>query len=272
MGHVFISYSRRDMEVVEDFVKLLHERNIETWIDIYKILPGDDWRQASAVGLASADALILMWSHHSSESGFVEAEWRTAYDFGVPIIPVAVYNEVPPLPTEIENLYYAQWGDESKRLNTLEQITNKLPGTSKLGDSQLPSEPISKGYVFISYAKQNLDFVESLRKFMEDHGYAYWDYKKTRRQYNLPFHLELESAVSGAELVLCVISPDWKKSNWSAKEYLFADYIGKPIFVLKVVDPGPTLLIIDKTPIDFEADETMGFEQLDQALRLDGLA
>jgi hypothetical protein len=45
MGHVFISYSRRDTEVVEKIIAELEAAGIEVWVDREAIKAGKQWRK-----------------------------------------------------------------------------------------------------------------------------------------------------------------------------------------------------------------------------------
>ena len=184
MGHVFVSYSHKDQSIMRDIVDRLRDAGTDVWVDISGIKPGEDWFNVLYDALAASDALILIWSLTAAESRNVRSEWGYALQNSVPIIPIQVHPEFVPLPQEMGNLYLGNWWDESRREETLSQILSAIPSSSKQPEPQPPIIPASKGYVFISYAKQNLAFVEKLRKFMEVRKYAYWDYKKTKRQFN----------------------------------------------------------------------------------------
>jgi hypothetical protein len=56
----------------------------------------------------------------------------------------------------------------------------------------------SKGYVFISYADEDAQFVEELKSFLSKHGYAYWDFRESERKYDVDYSLELEGVIKGA--------------------------------------------------------------------------
>jgi len=51
----------------------------------------------------------------------------------------------------------------------------------------------SKGYVFISYADEDAQFVEELKSFLGKYGYAYWDFCESECNYDVDYSLELES-------------------------------------------------------------------------------
>lgn len=271
MGHVFVSYSHRDREFVNQLIEELQKAGVNIWRDL-DLLPGSNWAREIGKALAEADALLLVWSEDAAASAYINAELLTATEMNKPIIPIIVSSKQDSiqLPISLASLYVLDLRNLSLD-SAIQKILKALPKSARQESPQEPKKPLSKGYVFISYASQNQGFVEKLREFMKQRGYGYWDYKTTDRQYSLPFHLELESAVSGCSLMVCIQSPDWKKSTWSAKEYLFAEHLGKPIFVLKVADTEPTLLTIDKTVIDCVYDLPQALVQLDSALKRQGL-
>jgi TIR domain len=71
---VFISHSSKDKPAVEALALALHERGIEPWLDKWEIGPGDDIVVSINDGLDRADAGIIVFSHHSRDSRWIEAE------------------------------------------------------------------------------------------------------------------------------------------------------------------------------------------------------
>ena len=101
----------------------------------------------------------------------------------------------------------------------------------------------SKGYVFISYASEDEAFVAELKTHMKGRGYTYWDFRESQRNYQVDYTIELEGVINDAEATLTVISPDWEKSPTSLQELHFSKEVRKPVFLLRVRDPGPTLAL-----------------------------
>lgn len=100
---VFISHSSRDKPVVKALAAGLEARGIEVWLDAWEIGPGDDVVAAINRGLEEADAGLVVFSDHSQDSRWVEAE--TSYltwariEEGKVLIPVMAEEGawVPPL-------------------------------------------------------------------------------------------------------------------------------------------------------------------------------
>ena len=84
-------------------------------------------------------------------------------------------------------------------------------------------------------------------------------------------YLELEGIIQDAVAMLSFLSPDWKRSRTAVKEYHFSSEVGIPVFLLKVRDPGPTLVIAGLPYIDFTQDHAAGFRRLDKELSRKGL-
>jgi hypothetical protein len=83
--------------------------------------------------------------------------------------------------------------------------------------------------------------------------------------------IELEGVIKDAAGTVSVISPNWKQSKITRKEFYFSEEVGTPVFLLKVRDPGPTLALSGLTFIDFTRDHAKGFAKLDKELKRRGL-
>jgi hypothetical protein len=100
---VFISHSSKDKPAVEALARGLRERGIEAWFDKWMIGPGDDIVAKINEGLESAGAGLIVFSAHSRESRWVEAEVSyltyARIQEGKVLIPVVVGEGafVPPL-------------------------------------------------------------------------------------------------------------------------------------------------------------------------------
>jgi len=89
MGRVFISYSRRDIETVENIVSQLEAAGIEVWIDREAITPGKQWRKQIVEGIDTSEAFVLHLSPNSAASDNVLKELNLAEEALEPfILPV----------------------------------------------------------------------------------------------------------------------------------------------------------------------------------------
>lgn len=72
--HVFISYSRKDTEVMEKVYRTLQDANLSVWVD-QKLEPGErSWRRAVEKAIDNASCIVLILTPDAKGSEWVEAE------------------------------------------------------------------------------------------------------------------------------------------------------------------------------------------------------
>lgn len=75
---IFLSYTRADMQAVENLKKGIEQLgNITCWYDKRELEPGDDWRERIVVNIRKADLFMPLISQNSleHEDGYVQKEW-----------------------------------------------------------------------------------------------------------------------------------------------------------------------------------------------------
>jgi hypothetical protein len=82
MGHIFVSYSRRDQEIVDRFVEMMETAGMGVWIDRQKIQAGRLWRTQIVQAIDTCDGFVLMLSSNSAASDNVRREIDLALDSG----------------------------------------------------------------------------------------------------------------------------------------------------------------------------------------------
>lgn len=268
--YVFISYSRHDQVFVERLVDDLRQAGIEVWRDIEQISAGTNWQREIKQALLGASALLYVASRHSLESEYMKHELLYSNDVNRPIIPILVDDDASnnmPLALQV-----FQWVDF--RLDYDVALRSIISALSNHISTKGPIEPKmeqSKGYVFLSYAEEDRDFVVTLKGFLRENGYAYWDYDESERDYHNQLFLELEGIIKEAAATLSVLSEAWKRSQWTVKEYFFSEEAGTPVFLLKAKLIGPTLAVAGIPYIDLVSDRDRGFEKLERELERKGL-
>ena len=80
MTHVFVSYSRRDKEVVDRMVTAMEQAGMTVWIDREDIRAGNSWRVQIVEAIDTCDAFVLMLSGNSAISENVQKEIILAQD------------------------------------------------------------------------------------------------------------------------------------------------------------------------------------------------
>ena len=68
MGQVFISYSRRDLDIVNRLVERMQRAGINIWIDREEIKAGKLWRTQIVQAIDTCDAFVLMLSSSAAAS------------------------------------------------------------------------------------------------------------------------------------------------------------------------------------------------------------
>jgi hypothetical protein len=270
MPYVFISYSMKDREFVDRLSSDLRSAGVQIWRDVDNLQPGTQWASAIGEAVSQSVALLFVSSRHSTQSEWMVRELTLAVRNSILVFPIVIDDvgaeRMPPLLASIQWLDFR--GDYERMLH---QLITVLPESVRQKRSIEPVTPKSKGYVFISYAEEDTAFVMKLREFLKDRGYGYWDYQESDRDYHSQLFLELEGVIREASATLSVLSPNWKLSKWTPKEYLFSEEVGTPVFLLMAREMGPTLVTAGIPYIDFTKDEQGGFDKLDRELRRKGL-
>jgi hypothetical protein len=105
MSDIFISYSRRDMDLVQKIIGALTINNLDTWVDWKSIPKGEDWEQEIYQGIEESSVLLYIVSPDSVRSEMCRKEVAHAAKNGKRIIPVIINDvEARELPSEISRL------------------------------------------------------------------------------------------------------------------------------------------------------------------------
>jgi len=260
---VFLSYSNKDKDFVLRLNDDLKRNGIKTWFDIEQINPGSLWQDEIKNGIEKSNIVLVILSENYYSSKWVSIELALSNNKN--IIPIkiddAIYDTIP---TSISN---RQWIDFSQNYsNGLNLLLQSIPNNIKNDQPIKSSSALSKGYVFLSFCDEDSSFVMKLRSFLKSQGFAYWDFQEGERNYQIQFFLELESVIQDSVAVLSLISPSWKNSKWSIREYLYSEEIGKPIFLLRIKETNPILAIAGQPYIDFVINSGNGFINLEKEL------
>src|SRR5574342_334356 len=90
MSHIFISYSRKDLDFAQRIVDALAENNLDTWIDWKSIPKGEDWEQEIYRGVEEADAFLFLISPDSVRSEMCNKEIAHAVQNGKRILAIVI--------------------------------------------------------------------------------------------------------------------------------------------------------------------------------------
>lgn len=126
-----------------------------------------------------------------------------------------------------------------------------------LHELALPRLDHPNGHIFLSYAHEDASFVDDLRTWLVEHGYAVWEYRTSPQEFQTPYREKLAARIAEALVTVCVVSPSWTASEISMDEYRISQECQVPVLLLRIGDPGACDLITGFTYIDF-ADRQHG--------------
>lgn len=87
MNHVFISYSSKEAEIARKVCTYLEGHHIPCWMAPRNVKPGDNYATQIVNAIRKCDALVLLASEGTNQSGHVSNEVSLAFDNRKTIIP-----------------------------------------------------------------------------------------------------------------------------------------------------------------------------------------
>ncbi|MGB8984796.1 MAG: TIR domain-containing protein, partial [Anaerolineales bacterium] len=90
MSHIFISYSRKDVQRAGKLVAALAENKLDTWIDWKSIAKGERWEQEIYRGIEEADAFLFLISPDSVISDMCNKEIGHALANNKRMLPIVI--------------------------------------------------------------------------------------------------------------------------------------------------------------------------------------
>jgi len=125
--HIFISYSRKNLESAQNIVDALAEKEMKTWVDWKSIPSGEDWWERIRMGIEEADSFLFLISEDSVKSEVCLKEIEQAVKNNKRILPVVI-RDVPPEETHTEiakrNWIFCREGDDFE--NATQRIIDTL--------------------------------------------------------------------------------------------------------------------------------------------------
>jgi hypothetical protein len=261
--YCFISYSRNDKAFVDRLSNDLNENRVNTWIDTQQISPGALWQDEIKLGIERADIVIVILSNNYLNSSWTSFELAMALKKRIFPLKIEDFRHEN-LPKTLSNLLWIDFQENYE--NGLELLLKSIPKNIISNQPLQQKENISKGYVFLSFSDDDSIFVNGLRGFLKSQDFAYWDFKEGDRDYHIQFFIELESVINDSEAVLSIISPSWRSSKWTIREFIYSEEIGKPVLLLRAKETKPILAIAGLPYIDFVINSGKGFIKLEKEL------
>ena len=130
---VFISYSRRDVDAVDEFVTRLENEGYSVWIDRSKIRGGDKFKEKISQAIKDSSVVLFFSSQNSKQSEWTTREIGLAGCYKKIIIPILLDNSGynASLELELHGVNYIDYSNPLERRDKMEEliysIKSKLP-------------------------------------------------------------------------------------------------------------------------------------------------
>jgi hypothetical protein len=93
MSHIFVSYSRKDIDFARYLRATYENIGFTVWMDEKRLSAGMNWSDELQKAIENCDAFVVIMSLDSSESKFVQSEILHALDCDKPMFPVLFVGE-----------------------------------------------------------------------------------------------------------------------------------------------------------------------------------
>jgi Mor family transcriptional regulator len=148
---VFLSYSRKDEELVRRLYAMLSAQGLRVWYDRHDIGEGDNWRQAIMAGIHDSRIFVPLLTTNVEQEIMEEheyrAEWKEAANMAARmggrtfIVPLAekgfdFYNQLTDVPAEFQERN-ATWFDISTDLGQVADVIEQKVNEVKLLEEKM---------------------------------------------------------------------------------------------------------------------------------------
>lgn len=232
MAHLFISYSRKDLDYANQLCEVLRQHQLDVWID-REIPSGARWQEVLLDKIETCSAMVVVVSPRSARSFWVMRELSYAHEFKKPIFPILMEGAAwPPL-------------DEFQCSNTAEELLRGLRQLARL---------------FISHTTADEGFASRLATDLTRLGADVWQEDDNKPE---------EDGVSSSQIMLLIVSASSMESAKVRVEWQAFHARNKPIIPLLIQHTAVPVTIREKQPyIDFlDQDYQLAFAQLYGLLR-----
>lgn len=137
MKYVFISYSKKDSETVKSINELLKSHSIPTWIDVEKLLPGQEFDLEIQKAIGKCKAFLVCLSQSSvNKHGYVQKEIKKALEelWKIPegkvfIIPVLL--KPCKVPEALKKFHWVEYFQPDGPASLIKGLQKCFPNTVK---------------------------------------------------------------------------------------------------------------------------------------------
>lgn len=119
--------------------------------------------------------------------------------------------------------------------------------------------------IFVSYSRKNADVSYEIAEALRTRGYTVWT-DVGGITGGAVWQSEIEDAITNCDIMIVMMSPAARESDWVKREILFALDLQKTIIPLIVEDVKLPFALYDLQPIDYRENHEQGLAQLVIAL------
>jgi hypothetical protein len=220
MAKIYLAHAFRDADLAKQ-IELRLEGKGHRFTYAVTTQPFGNWRKKLSDALRSADVIIALLSQNGLESKFVISEIGAAraYDElrGMLVIPI-IFGENINIPSFIED--YQCFILRSSAASEIDASTNQIHSVISQYSDEIPKHP----RIFISHRHKDVKIAEAVVNLLES---AFQIEKNDIRctsvqPYTLPSGEQssekLRTEISAAEVVIGLLTPDTRESNYVVAE------------------------------------------------------
>jgi hypothetical protein len=158
-NHVFLSYSRRDTEMMQRIRDSLRESGFRVWTDERLVAGTPSWKGEIEKGIAGAGCIVVVLSPDAKKSEWVERELDYGRTLGKQIFPViAKGDKISAIPFQLINIQYVNaLRDFDTAMGQLKAGLNGLFGSESITDK------ISEKEIYAQQTDERLSRSQILR-------------------------------------------------------------------------------------------------------------
>ena len=86
--HLFVCFSSKDEAVAREVVESLEANDLQCWISLRDVLPGQNYQEAIVQALESASGIVFLFSEDSNKSQEIRKELSIGGSINVPVFPL----------------------------------------------------------------------------------------------------------------------------------------------------------------------------------------
>lgn len=128
---IFVSYSRNDIDIAKNIYQFLRDNGFNVWMDIFDLVPGQDWKLEIHARIKSSDYFVACLSNNSvSKRGYVQTELREALSIletmpegRIYVVPIRIDDCL--VPSSLDGKHWLDWSAPDAREKLLMALKSK---------------------------------------------------------------------------------------------------------------------------------------------------